>query len=125
MLTPEEVELLIRLRWERQQSPLLPTELATKSPTQCEGCCSGGRLTGSGFLYASAQAGVLCWHLRADPAPAAQTGAAKRSTTFPVPPPTPEQTKTPETKVISGAFQRAGDGGRTRDPRLGKPMLYR
>ena len=23
------------------------------------------------------------------------------------------------------AFQRAGDGGRTRDPRLGKPMLYR
>jgi len=33
VLTPEEVELLIRLRRERQQFPLLPTELLTKSPT--------------------------------------------------------------------------------------------
>ena len=30
----------------------------------------------------------------------------------------------PEIVSAAGAFQRAGDGGRTRDPRLGKPMLY-
>jgi len=39
-------------------------------------------------------------------------------------PSTPETRKAPETVVISDALSRAGDGGRTRDPRLGKPMLY-
>lgn len=30
----------------------------------------------------------------------------------------------PEIVSATEALQRAGDGGRTRDPRLGKPMLY-
>ena len=33
-------------------------------------------------------------------------------------------TASPEILNAVGALERAGDGGRTRDPRLGKPMLY-
>jgi len=33
-------------------------------------------------------------------------------------------TASPEIVSAAEALQRAGDGGRTRDPRLGKPMLY-
>ena len=33
-------------------------------------------------------------------------------------------TASPEIVSAAEALERAGDGGRTRDPRLGKPMLY-
>ena len=55
------------------------------------------------------------------------TAAPQLHSTTTLPPglPVPEKQKAPETVVVSDASPRAGDGGRTRDPRLGKPMLYR